>query len=546
MFIAETRSGRFEGVAEDGAIAFHGVPFARPPIGERRFRAPQQLPDSSELRRAQSSGPASYQVNPRNQTNVQELLVALGDHFPGVKNSPPFSSTTYFQAEVSEDCLYLDIWVPRPPTSEKLPVFVYYHGGANAGSSGSMLLERGGNLARQENVIVVRPSYRLGALGWVHFGLVSSELSEAINLGVQDQMAALNWISENIAAFGGDPQNITIGGESAGATAVSHLLLNAQSRPLFRRAILQSLSPFNQWSTQQKSEAMSVIELYMLLLKSDSYEQLLKTDPDHFLAVNLALGRYFDADTNCAWRPLGAVVEGQVVPHQPAVHLAEAPLPADGLEVMIGFAKDEWQFFRGHTGTNQTGRRRNVENVMSQVVGPERAVTLYDEFSKLHPNHSPGDLLGDMMSCEFFKFSSLQIAENLARAGISTHVFEFAFELPGQGGRLRAFHTGDMPFIWRNFAAEDLKRWPAFEGLSPADISATSETFGRYYGAFIRGEPIGQAWPSFDTERESILWLGKEIYAVDHLLTAEIQAFRDGGISTVRELETQLVKNVHG
>jgi para-nitrobenzyl esterase len=130
---------------------------------------------------------------------------ALGRELdPGIQGQPvyPAAAKIYDPPVISEDCLYLNIWVPTGAQVTMLPVYLYYHGGANMVNAGSFELESGKLLAKEEKVIVVRPNYRLGALGWVHFGLISEELSDAINLGLQDQIAALRWVSENIGSFG--------------------------------------------------------------------------------------------------------------------------------------------------------------------------------------------------------------------------------------------------------------------------------------------------------------------------------------------------------
>jgi 2,3-dihydroxybenzoate decarboxylase len=200
-------------------------------------------------------------------------------------------------------------YLPGSAPRGNLPVYLYYHGGANVVSSGSFWLERGANLAREAGMIVIRPNYRLGALGWVHFGLLAGgDLPEAVNLGVQDQFAALRWVHENIAA---------------GATAVSHLLTNPDAHPYFRRAVAQSLHPFNTWCTQQPPEAIAVARIYLDLLRIIDPAELQSVDPGRLLAVQNLLTRYFHPDRNLAWRPLGAVTDGNWVPRAPALHLSE-------------------------------------------------------------------------------------------------------------------------------------------------------------------------------------------------------------------------------
>ncbi|MCU1682022.1 MAG: putative Phenmedipham hydrolase [Amycolatopsis sp.] len=539
-----TAAGRLRGRRGDRVRTFQGVPFAAPPVGALRFRPPAPVPAWTGVRSAERPGPASYQFNAVNESSVRKLAETIDPGVPGIMAWPDYANTTYRHDNAAEDCLYLDLWVPDHEPGAKLPVYVYYHGGANAVSSGSFPLERGENLAREQHIIVVRPNYRLGALGWVHFGLLGDDLAEAVNLGFQDQKAALEWVHATIAAFGGDPANLTIGGESAGATAVSHLLTNPDTRGLVRRAVIQSLSPFNPWCTQQRPDAEAVARQYLDLLGMTTPAELLDVDPDRLLAVQNVLGRWFEPDANLAWRPLGGVVDGHLIPELPALALSGKDVPAgDELEVMIGFAKDEWTFFRGHSDTVRSGSAEDVLAVLEQVFGVE-AAGVYRSYEDLHPAHAPGHLLADVMSMEFFKFSALAIADRLDAAGTTTYVFEFAYELPGLGGDLRAVHTGDIPFLFGNQTDEDLARWPAFDGIDRAELDRVSRAMRDLYGAFIRtGEP-GRTWPRYRRDQQAVLWFGREIAARPGLLSAERGVFEDGGVLDVAQLEDVLVRNL--
>jgi para-nitrobenzyl esterase len=345
--LVRTAYGDLEGYEDEDLRILKGIPYASPPVGPRRFRSPAPPESWSGIRPALRSGPASCQMNSVNKTDVMRLVKQMDPGVPGILAWPAYVDKTYDHPVASEDCLYLDIWAPEIEDGRKLPVFLYYHGGANAVSSGSFELERGANLASQEDIIVVRPNYRLGALGWVHFGLISDELAEAVNLGLQDQIAALEWVAANIEAFGGDKDNITIGGESCGATAVSHLMIHPRARTLFKRAIIQSLSPFNLWCTQGRDQAAAVAQKYLDLLGIENPAGLSDVEPNRLLAIQNILTRYLDPDDNVAWRPLGGVVDGNWIPRQPAETLSTAQHPRSATQLMIGFAKDEWQYFRG-------------------------------------------------------------------------------------------------------------------------------------------------------------------------------------------------------
>ncbi|MDR5785321.1 carboxylesterase family protein [Caballeronia sp. LP003] len=543
--VVQTRFGKLEGGRENGLHVFRGVPFAKPPVGALRFCAPRPLEPWTGVRPATKSGPASVQMNLTNAEDVLKGVAQLDPGVPGIPAWPGYVGKVYNHEHIAEDCLYLDIWVPDDRPRGRLPVYVYFHGGANAVSSGSFAVERGENLAREEEFIVVRPNYRMGALGWVHFGLVSDEFPEAINLGVQDQVAALAWVFENIDAFGGDPENITIGGESAGATAVSHLLTYPPARRYFKRAILQSLSPFNVWCTQQQEEARFVANKYLELLKLDGFSQLHDIDPIRLLAVQNIMTRFFDPDANVAWRPLGGVIDGKWIPEAPAQFLAGSRSDDLKKPLMIGFAKDEWQFFRGHAKTIVEGSETKALAILSQVYGEAHARALYDGYRKLYPDHSqPGHTVSDIMSFEFFKFSSLEIARRQSSCGTPVHVFEFAYDLPGFGGYLRAVHTGDMPFLWRNHAEDDLVQWPAFDGADRQEIRRVSKEMGELYAAFIRDGQPGDRWRPYDGQSQSVLWFGKVVESRPNLLTAELDIFRRHAAESVEQLEALLVSNV--
>ena len=530
-----TDDGDLRGGAEEGVRVFRGVPYARPPVGPRRFRSPLPPERWDGVRDATRSGPASMQVNDVNASRVMAIVAEIDPGVPGIMPGPDFAlKITYNQPVISEDCLYLDIWVPADAGPSPLPVYLYYHGGANMISSGSFPPERGARLAREERVIVVRPTYRMGALGWVHLGLISDEYPEAINLGLQDQIAALQWVHRNIGAFGGD---------SCGATAVSHLLTYQPVRPLIRRAVIQSLSPFNTWCTQQKEEAAEVAFQYLELLGISDPAQLRDVEPERLLAVHNVLLRLFPADRNSAWRPVGPVVDGDLVPRAPAQHLSTEPYGREDFELMIGVAKDEWQFFRGHSETARHGSEDAVIDVFAQILGDDGARRLYDAYRDVYPDHGPGRILDDAMSFEFFKFSSLLIADNLVRQGVPVHVFQFSYDLPGVGGYLRAVHTGDMPLIWRNLDEASLRRWPGYDGADPAELERMAAQFGRLYGAFLRDGDPGPDWPAFD-DGHTILWFGTQVEPRPGLLDDEWAIFRAAGLTDVAGLEKLLVANV--
>ena len=214
--LAETKSGGLEGAFERDLYVFKGVPYAAPPIGAFRWLSPQPLQGWKGYKPAVSYGAIAPQD-----------AVA----FPGL----PAESEPQ-----SEDCLFLNIYSPGLDNARR-PVMVWIHGGAFSMGSGSMQMFRDGTIASNGNVVLVTINYRLGVLGFLNLNeLTGGKIPSTGNEGLQDQVAALKWVKENIAEFGGDPDNVTIFGESAGAMSIGCLLNLPEARGLFHKAIMES------------------------------------------------------------------------------------------------------------------------------------------------------------------------------------------------------------------------------------------------------------------------------------------------------------------
>ena len=213
----ETRSGRIRGGTAPGLHVFRGVPYARAPVGARRLRPPEPPEPWGGVRETQGAAPAA----PQSPGLVARLLGAGVDR-------------------CSEDCLYLNVWTPAADAARR-PVWVWLHGGGFTTGSGSMSIYDGSHLARRGDVVVVTLNYRLGALGYLALSAAAEEEGGSLgNLGLRDQIEALRWVRDHIALFGGDPGNVTIFGESAGAMSVATLLAVPAAQGLFTRAVLQS------------------------------------------------------------------------------------------------------------------------------------------------------------------------------------------------------------------------------------------------------------------------------------------------------------------
>ena len=260
--VVHTKAGALHGAREDGVAVLRGVPYAAPPVGDLRFQPPQPVPAWSGARDATRDGPIAPQGRSR-------LAHIMGD----------------FEHPQSEDCLTLSIWTPAPDT-KKRPVMVWLHGGAFSSGAGSLAWYSGEKFAADGDIVAVSINYRLGALGFLCLPGVSEG-----NLGLLDQVAALEFVRDNIAAFGGDPDNVTVVGQSAGAASIAILMTMPQARGLFRRAILQS-TPFGRMSrTPEDAHRIGRRLLDVLGLKPEEAGTLTTLPATKFVAAQGEVAR---------------------------------------------------------------------------------------------------------------------------------------------------------------------------------------------------------------------------------------------------------------
>lgn len=471
---AVTVLGTLQGVWRDGIACFRGVPYAAPPTGELRFAPAAPATPWTGTRDASAHGPIAPQIPSR-------LRVAMGD----------------FQRPQGEDCLTLTIATPAPDQAAR-PVLVWLHGGAWISGAGSLDWYDGSTFARQGDIVFVGVNYRLGALGWLHKpGMIDQEP------GTSDMIAALRWVRDNIATFGGNPQNVTVMGQSAGGTSIGRLLMLPEARPLFHRAIIQS----GGFGRGAYSSAMAAE-------RADQFLRLLDIDPDSDNALSclraVAVPRLLAAQSDLARanarfaQTMPMFMPVLASPMTQAEWLDAIAAGAEGKPILVGATADEVHaFYAGDPGMADP----SPEAVLARFGD---AATLA-RYRARRPGGSAMDLLADLGTDETFLLPALRLAAAIARRGGDVHAYLFDWAPPGS--RFKSCHCIELPFVFGNFA-----NWPDAEmlqGGDPAQMVALSASMCGAWISFVRGgDPNCDAipdWPRYDPTTRLIARFGERI-----------------------------------
>lgn len=458
--IARPPIGALAGQAEDGIRIFRGVPFAQPPLGDLRWRPPQPLTAWDGVRDARQFGPACMQ---------------------------PRTPFTEYEA-ISEDCLYLNIWAPEDARDR--PVMVWIHGGSLVSGTGAESLYDGRAFAR-EGVIVVTINYRLGPLGWLAHPALSAEDPQGLsgNYGLMDQIAALEWVRDNISAFGGDPGQVTIAGESAGALSVMYLMVSPTAQGLFHRAITQSGfmitspvlrdSPYEHWPD---SETVGLT--VATRLGAATAEDLRALSAEDILTAAAASG-YF---------PMGTV-DGHLIPEQIVEQLDRARQAQ--VPVLAGYNEGEIRSLRMLLPPAPADADIYQAEIKARY--GDRA----DAFLSLYP---ASDIDASMLAATrdaLYGWSSERLAASQQALGQGAYLYYFDHAYPAaEAAGLRAFHAAEIPYVFGT-TQQTPGYWPAIPP-TPAE-QALSRAMTAYWASFIRtGRPEvgGQpTWPTYGSDR---------------------------------------------
>lgn len=485
--VVRTKAGELRGGRENGVAVFRGVPYAASPVGELRFMPPQPVPAWQGVRDATKDGPVPPQGRSR-------LAHVMGD----------------FERPQSEDCLTLNIWTPAPD-GKRRPVMLWIHGGAYASGAGSLPWYSGERFAANGDVVFVSINYRLGVLGF----LCLPEVSDG-NLGLLDQVAALRFVRDNIAAFGGDPDNVTVIGQSAGAASVVFLMAMPQADGLFRRAILQS-TPFGRMArTLEDSHRIGRRLLEVLGLKPDEAGKLKSVPFAQFLAAQGQVAR-LEKKFADAQAPFWPVIDGKVIPGQVAAAIEAGA--GSKIDTMIGTTREEMAAFYCIDDDIAKADPAAVEGVFASMFKTGHRQH-YEEIRRLRASNSNAAVLGDLMSDAMFRIGSLRMAEARADQGRPTYVYQFDWQSPAG---FESCHCIEIPFVFNNF--EHWTDSPMVKGAKPEETKGLAEAMHFAWIAFARtgkpDHPRLPAWPVYRREGRMTMRFDRVIGPVSDLAGLE-------------------------
>ncbi|MER5733632.1 carboxylesterase family protein [Streptomyces sp. NPDC002138] len=469
--VVDLPGGRLRGAEEDGLTVFRAVPYAAPPVGDLRWRPARPHPGWSGTRDATADGPSAPQMYREG-----------GDPVLGGHGAPPFD----------EDCLTLNVWTPAADDARR-PVLVWIHGGGFVSGSGSMPQYSGAAFARDGDLVVVSVNYRIGPLGYLHPDVEDKSPGDGNGDGggngnggnhwLTDQLAALRWVRENIAAFGGDPDSITVAGQSGGAVSAAALAGVPEAAGLIRRVILMS-PPFG-LDFPAPEASLERTAAYLELAGAKSMAEL-RSLP--WPALIEAAGGLFARTARWGYwpTPFLPVIDGVTLHRHPAQALLHGA--AAGIEVLIGWTREEANFGFALDEGLAAADREQVTARIGETFGAAAAPDAYAAYERARPGARPADVLMDLITDELFRAPAVRLAEARAAAGRPVWAYQFDLPSPAYEGRLGAAHCLELPFAFGNF--EQWADAPFVAGLDPAVRDGLAHTMHRAWIAFARtGDP---------------------------------------------------------
>jgi len=469
MTIVATRSGKVEGFERDGVQVFLGIPYAAPPVGDLRWRAPQPEPSWDGIREATKFG------NQSAQTDFPLNLLMGG-------SQPP----------CSEDSLYLNVWTPACDDARR-PVMVWIHGGAFIWGAGDTPWYHGTTFANHGDIVVVTLNYRLGPFGFLHLGDLFPELDGSGNLGILDQAAALEWVHDCIAAFGGDPGRVTIFGESAGGGSVGTLLGTPAARGLFTGAIAESGAA--SWcATREGANEITTRLVENLGVRPGDTDALLAKTMHEILDAQPEF-----RENGASTLPFQPVVDGHALPQHPLDAIRGGN--SSGVHVIAGTNAHEMTMFSFSDPEFASLTDDLIRERLRRYVGDEGDL-LGADYRARRPRATPQELWSEIATDVLFRLPAIHLLDAQQPHGPGW-AYLFTYETPVFGGLLRSSHALEIPFVF-----DCLDTAQMFVGTGPK-LQTLADAMHRAWIAFARaGDPNHPGipeWPRYEPARRATM-----------------------------------------
>ena len=475
--IVQTETGKIRGKISEGISVFKSIPYAAPPVGNFRFAAPAKPKKWDGILDALEFGPTPPSpFQPKTE---------------GINETPIYGKGWV----KGDDYLTLNVWTPDVHAN-RLPVMVYIYGGAFVIGSSNAPLFDGTNFAKK-GVIMVSFNYRLGIEGFLKINGVPT------NIGIRDQIAALQWVQDNITAFGGDPENVTIFGESAGAISVGVLVVSPAAKGLFERAIMQSGSGQSAFSSEQ---ADRISNQYAKKLKiQNSREAYLKFTPEQLLTLQskvtpkmVGLETEEHADPSGGVTLFLPVIDGEIVPDIPLRSLQSGK--DINCDLLIGYNSDEMNTFLIPSGISKKIKFNFILRKAVKTVHPAPSA-LIAIYKKEYPKKNLGQLFSAILTSYQAQIPSIRYANAHSKLQARTYMYEFAWPSSYQNGSYGAYHGLEMPFVFDNLKNLTGERGMLGPKGAPQDLA------DKMQNAWVEFAKTGNpGWEAYTTkERKTML-----------------------------------------
>jgi para-nitrobenzyl esterase len=482
--VVRTKYGPVQGLIEDGVSAYKGIRYAAPPIGKLRFMPPAPPPSFTNVYDASDFGAPAMQM-------AGGTTVIANNDF-GFQMHRVFTTPSELKIQ-NEDCLYLNVWTPAPDR-KKRPVMVWIHGGGFAYGSGSQPIYQPDGLARHHDVVAVSLNHRLNVFGYLNLAeAMGPDYASSGTVGMQDLVAALQWVHDNIEGFGGDPDNVMIMGQSGGGAKVSILMAMPSAKGLFHKAAIQS-GPGLAVGRKEAAAAGAKKLLDALGIKPGDTQALQSVPAPMILAAaeKLSPGGFGGVGS-------GPILDGVAIPRDPFT--PDGPPVSADVPVLVGWAKDEWTIFTAGEPWFGTMTEADLQARVKPM--GEGGQKLLAAIRAAYPGYSPTYLWVQMISVRVLQGSETLAERKAAQGKAPAYVYSISWETPVGGGFFKSPHTIEIPFT---LASYDKVREYVGEGPGPKHMS---DQMAGAWVAFARtGNPNHPGiphWPAFNATTRPVM-----------------------------------------